>query len=73
MASHTMSPSIWTVFGGLFGWTKGACPETRKPQPTANDLHAERDLINDVIWSNPDAVSSELDVQNMMSLYPGRF
>lgn len=73
MASHTMSPSIWTVFGGLIGWTKRACPETRKPQPTANDLHAERDYINDVIWSNPAAFSSELDVQNMMSLYPGRF
>ncbi|NOD95114.1 hypothetical protein GS636_20140 [Ruegeria sp. HKCCD4884] len=73
MASHTMSPSIWTVFGGLFGWTKRACPETRKPQPTANDLHAERDYINDVIWSDPAAFSSELDVQTMMSLYPGRF
>ncbi len=73
MASHTMSPSIWTVFDGLFGWTKRACPETRKPRPTANDLHAERDYINDVIWSSPAAFSSELDVQNMMSLYPGRF
>lgn len=73
MASHTMSPSIWTVFDGLFGWDKRAFPETRKPRPTANDLHAERGYINDVIWSNPDAFSSELDVQNMMSLYPGRF
>ncbi|WP_282021813.1 hypothetical protein [Ruegeria faecimaris] len=73
MASHTMSPSIWTVFGGLFSWTERAFPKTRKPRPTANDLHAERDYINDVIWSNPDAFSSELDVQNMMNLYPGRF
>ncbi|WP_171103044.1 hypothetical protein [Ruegeria sp. HKCCD7255] len=73
MASHTMSPSIWTVFGGLFGWTKKAFPDTRNPRSADNDLHAERDYINDVIWSNPDAFSSELDVQNMMSLYPGRF
>ncbi len=73
MASHTMSPSIWTVFGGLFGRTKRGFPEAWKPRPTADDFHAERDYINDVIWSNPDAFSSELDVQNMVSLYPGRF
>ncbi len=73
MASQTMSPSIWTVFGGLFGWTKRAFPETRKPRLTDNDLHSERDYINEVIWNNPDAFSSELDVQNMMSLYPERF
>ncbi len=73
MASHTMSPSIWTVFGGLFGWTKRGLPENRESRPTADDLHSERDYINDVIWSNPDAFLSELDVQNMMNLYPGRF
>ncbi len=73
MASHTMSPGIWTVFGGLFGWTKRAFPENQKSRPTDNDPHAEREYINEVIWNNPDAFSSELDVQNMMSLYPGRF
>ncbi len=73
MASHTMSPSIWTVFGGLFGRTKRGFPKNQKSRLTDNYLHSERDYIKEVIWNNPDAFSSELDVQNMMSLYPERF
>ncbi len=73
MASHTMSPSIWTLFVGLIGRTKRGFSENQKSRPKDNDLHSERDYINEVIWSNPDAFSSDLDVQNMMNLYPGRF
>jgi hypothetical protein len=34
---------------------------------------AERDFVNDVIWSNPGAFSGDLDIQHMMQILPGRF
>jgi hypothetical protein len=44
----------------------------RGPQPVSGETEtsrrAERDLINEVIWSNPEAFSSGLDVEYFMSM-----
>lgn len=37
------------------------------------DARARRDFIQDALARNPDAFASELDVQNMMCMFPGRF
>ena len=73
MASHTMAPSIWTSFGRLFGGLAKDSAHKLQSEPSASDLRAERDFINEMVWNNPDAFSSELDVQNMLNCYPGRF
>ncbi len=73
MASRTMSPSIWYSLGNLFGGLTGNAPHRSKLQPSPEELRAERDFINEMIWKNPDAFSGELDVQNMMHMYPGKF
>lgn len=41
--------------------------------PDFEDSLARRDFIQDMISRNPDAFSSDLDVQNMMGLFPDRF
>ncbi|WP_281261126.1 hypothetical protein [Aliiruegeria haliotis] len=38
-------------------------------EPSHEERSAERDIINEMIWNNPDAFSSELDVQSIMLMY----
>ncbi|MFC3616752.1 hypothetical protein ACFORG_23665 [Lutimaribacter marinistellae] len=73
MTSHTIVPSIWASFGNLLGGLVRDRAHRLKSKSSFDDHRAERDFINDIIWSNPDAYSSELDVQNMLNLYPGKF
>ncbi len=73
MASYSTSPSSWRGLGGLFaGLAKTSCGQSN-PKPTASELRAEREFINEMIWNHPDAFSSELDIQTMMSVFPNRF
>lgn len=73
MAHYSMASSRWGRFGNLFGGLTSGGVLRPQSQPSASDLREERAFINEMIWSNPEAFSSELDVQNMMSLYPSRF
>ena len=73
MASHTQSPSLWNSVSNLFGRLAKYYDTRTQPTPSMDDLRAEREFLNELIWSNPDAFSSELDIQNMMHLYPHRF
>ena len=41
--------------------------------PRHEDSSAERAFIQDTLRNAPGAFSGEVDVQNMMHLYPGRF
>lgn len=49
----------------------------RRADPVAegaqDDARARRDFVNEMVGRNPDAFSSELDIQHMMHLFPGRF
>lgn len=49
---------------------------TQEPRPvsesTAEERRAERDLIDETIWSNPEAFSSGLDIEYMMRMSRGR-
>ncbi|WP_204113381.1 hypothetical protein [Shimia biformata] len=45
-------------------------PVTRDQE---NMDRARRDFIRDVIETNPDAFTSDIDIQFMMQAYPGKF
>lgn len=65
-----------TPLPSLFGLIRRAFGPTPRPQPDetlADQTRARRDFLREVITRNPDAFSSEADIQAMMSLYPGRF
>ena len=69
MVSHAMAQGFFSGFGRLFGGlARDVAP---RPEPTAEDLRAERECIREVIWTNPGAFSSDLDVQGMMTHYSG--
>ncbi len=46
-------------------------PRTEETQP--DDARSRREFIREVLSRNPDAFSSDADVQSMMSMYPGRY
>ena len=74
MASLTFSyPGIFDRFA-LLSWRRNV---TRKGRPIADvspeNARSRREFIRDMLTSNPDAFSSDLDVQGLMYLYSGRF
>lgn len=74
MTSLTLSPT------GLFdrflsfsrGWIDGA-RYISGTDDAADDMRARRDFIQDMIERNPDAFSSNLDIQTAMLFCPDRF
>ncbi|MCB1313165.1 MAG: hypothetical protein KDK29_15390 [Sedimentitalea sp.] len=60
---------------GLETWLAGL-KRSRKTRPvpdaTPETRRAERDLIEEVIWSHPDAFSSGLDIEYMVRMTRGR-
>jgi len=73
MSAHSLSPDFWNVSEKLFH-------RSVKPSNPKSDLKAsadirrvERDCINDMIWSNPEAFSSALDFRGMMYGYSGAY
>ncbi len=46
-------------------------PSSEESQP--DDARARREFIWEVLSRNPDAFSSDADVQSMMSMYPGKY
>lgn len=71
MTSEFLAPSILGRLGDLFSGLRHN-PASSRRNATPDDLRAERDFLNEVIWTNPYAFSSELDVQHMMLIYPDR-
>jgi hypothetical protein len=57
----------------LFGRRPAAPESPSAPDLAPRDAQARRDFIQDVLTRSPNAFSGEVDVQNMMFLYPGRF
>lgn len=47
--------------------------ERRPAYDLPDAARARRKFIQDMLTRNPDAYSSELDVQNMMLMFPGKF
>ncbi len=72
MMSLTASPDIWHKFAALFAHpTNAVVADPVANQPEEN-RKAEQDVFNDMIWSNPDAISSELGAYYMMHMCGGR-
>jgi hypothetical protein len=42
-------------------------------ETSPDDARARREFVQVMLTRNPDAFSSDLDVQTIMQLYPGRF
>ncbi len=65
-------PNPWVNFEPLLVSLR----RTKKPHPisenTSETRRAERDLINEMIWNNPDAFSCGLDVEYMIRMSRGR-
>ncbi|MCY1127391.1 hypothetical protein OU426_11050 [Frigidibacter sp. RF13] len=58
------SRRYWSLFGG---------PVLVDPVGQAEEARQRRAFLMDMLEKNPDGLSSEHDVQSMMSLYPGQF
>lgn len=74
MASLTVSsPGFWS-FLASFPMRRSASRHVRTDMTDApDDARARRAFIQEMLTRNPAAFSSELDVHNMMHMYPGRF
>ena len=72
MASHTLSPSVWSSFRDLADDLMKSVGRGSAAGYSPEDLQAERDLIKDAVLTNPEAFSSDLDIQLMMYIYSGR-
>lgn len=48
-------------------------PRPNLEETSPDDARARREFIWEMISRNPDAFSSDADVQSMMGMYPGRF
>ena len=48
-------------------------PRPRSEEIQPDDARSRREFIWEVLSRNPDAFSSDADVQSMMSMYPGRY
>jgi len=65
------SPEFWNWFE-ILPWRRRKS-RSEESKTARDDARARRDFIDDMLTRSPDAFTSELDVQSMMHLYPGRF
>jgi hypothetical protein len=73
MSAFTLSPNIWTTLGNLFTGTAKKDRPPARCQETDECRQAERDCIRDMVWSNPDAFTNEMDILSMKYGGHGRF
>ena len=73
MSAHSLSPDIWNVFGNLFYRSVKSSTPKSDLETSADIRRAERECINEMIWSNPEAFSSALDFRGMMYGYRGTY
>lgn len=73
MMANALFPSLWHWFEILIPtWTKS---DATRPttEPDEDGWRNQRHFINEMISRNPHAFSSDLDVHNMMTLFPEQF
>ena len=73
MEAVTLSSSIWGRLETLLAGLKTPTSPKSNPKHSQNDQKAERDCINELIWSHPELFSSEMDIQLMSHMRRGRF
>ncbi|MFD0980018.1 hypothetical protein [Tropicimonas aquimaris] len=74
MTSLTLSPT--GLFARFLSFPWGRTEGERHISGTdvaADDMRAKRDFIQDMIERNPDAFSSNLDIQTAMLVFPESF
>lgn len=70
----TLAPTIegrFRGFGPLVRWRRRGRPEAREDRGA--ESRARCAFVQETLARNPDAFASELDVQMMMQMFPGRF
>jgi len=73
MTSFALSPSTWSNLTALFTGSKHVEETQTCSKRSLEYRQAELDCVKDLIWDHPELFSSELDVQNAMYMYSGRF
>ena len=73
MATQTLTPGIWSGFWSLLSVRLSALGAPSISAQRDEDTRAEHDFSNEIVCGNPDAFSSELDVQCMMHMLPGKW
>ena len=73
MTVIALAPTLASRIAALFAWTPSQ--ETRHPRDRddCDDARACRDFLSEMLRENPQAFASELDVQSMMNVFPGRY
>lgn len=71
MLRLTLFPTFTDILAGLFEML--GHPRTEQLQDTVETDAQRRAFLQEIIWSNPDAFRSELDVQAMLGEFPGSF
>ena len=72
MMSLVSSPTLWDKLAALFARPATAAPADPGANQPEQDRKAEQDVLNDMVWSNPGAISSELGASYMISMCGGR-
>lgn len=67
------SPSFWSFICSLPQSVSSVRASSGAEAPAHGEERLRRELVREVILRRPEAFSSELDVQAMMYMYPGRF
>ena len=74
MTTHAPFPSIWS-FLRLELISRSDKTETKlaDTENSAEYKRAERDCVRDMVWSNPEAFSGDLDILALADGYRGKF
>lgn len=72
MMSLTASPGIWHKITAMLTLPANMAATNPIPEHSDGERKAEQDVLNDMLWSNPGAISSELGAFYMMSMCGGR-
>ena len=72
MTSYTLNASFWSTFCELALNLATRANLSQAIDADPGDRSADRDLVNEALWKNPESVSSDFDVQVMMDMYSGR-
>lgn len=73
MTSRALPPSIWSNLTALLRSSDKAKEAQARSKLSPDYRQAEHDCVKDFIWDHPELFSCELDVQNSMRMYRGRF
>jgi hypothetical protein len=71
----TLTHSYWRPTAFLQVLSRRSVSRERRPDTGASpeESRARREFVQDMLTRNPDAFTSDLDVQSMMLCYPDRY